>query len=232
MKIGLLADIHGNFSALRAVLAAASEAGVDRLLVAGDIVGYYFEPGLVWNSLLEWDFQAVRGNHEDMLKKIYDDPGKVSFIEERYGSGLAEAVKQLRGHELARLWQLPSTLPIHAGGCRILLCHGSPWDTNQYVYPDAPTPFLERCAIPGYDVVILGHTHYPMLHRVSQVLIVNPGSVGQSRNRVLGAHWALLDTATLQVDFRVESYDAANLIEDCRRRHPELPYLSEVLLRT
>lgn len=232
MKLALLADIHGNYLALRAVLSAAANAGVERLLIAGDVVGYYFEPARVWELLQEWNYHAVRGNHEEMLQKIHSDPNSNAAIEMRYGSGLREAIRQFSVDQLNQLCQLPPTLPVQLDGCRILLCHGSPWDTNQYIYPNAPVALLERCAISGYDVVVLGHTHYPMKHRLRDVLIVNPGSVGQARNRVIGAHWALLDTATLEVDFHVEPYELDTLVDDCRRRHPDLPYLAEVLTRT
>jgi putative phosphoesterase len=232
MKLALLADIHGNYLALRAVLDAAISSGVERLLVAGDLVGYYFEPFKVWGALNEWDFLAVRGNHENMLEKAYNDPHFLAEVDARYGSGLRVAIKQFPASQLSLLWQLPKAQTIQVDACRIQLCHGSPWDTDQYIYPDASTDLLERCATSDHDVVVLGHSHYPMLHEVGRTLVVNPGSVGQPRNRVSGAHWGLLDTDTRTVELRVEPYDMAALISDCRRRHPELPYLSEILLRT
>ena len=232
MKLALLADIHGNHLALRAVLDAAATAGVKRLLVAGDLVGYYFEPLRVWKMLQEWDYFAVRGNHEEMLEKAYNDRRFLAAVDARYGSGLSVAIEQFSATQLALLWQMPETLTVQIDACRILLCHGSPWDTDHYVYPNASTDLLERCASPDHDVVVLGHSHYPMLHEIGRKIVVNPGSVGQPRNRVMGAHWALLNSETRSVELRVESYDMAALVDDCRLRHPELPYLSEVLLRT
>ena len=232
MKLALLADVHGNYLALRAVLDAANAAGVEKLLVAGDLVGYYFEPFKVWEALGDWDFLAVRGNHENMLKRAYRDPNFLAEVESRYGSGLRVAIEQFSAAQLSLLWELPQTQTIQVDDCSIQLCHGSPWDTDQYIYPDACAALLERCARVGYNVVVLGHSHYPMLHEVGRTLVVNPGSVGQPRNRVSGAHWGLLDTDDCTVELRVERYDMTALISDCRQRHPELPYLSEILLRS
>ncbi len=232
MKLALLADIHGNHHALQAVLDAASGAGVERLLVAGDLIGYYFEPLRVWEMLQQWDFWAVRGNHEDMLEKTFADPDFLSVVDARYGTGLRMAIDQFPAAELSTLLQLPDTLDVQVGSCRIKLCHGSPWDTEQYIYPDAPAAMLERCASSNHEVVVLGHTHHPMQCEVGGTVVVNPGSVGQPRNRVPGAHWALLDTETSTVELRVEQYDMLPILDECHRRHPELPYLSEVLLRT
>ena len=90
---------------------------------------------------------------------------------------------------------------------------------------------LERCAIQDFDLVVLGHTHYPMSHKIGRTLVVNPGSVGQPRNREPGAHWAIFDTVSRSLQRRMDAYDSAALVRECRRRHPELPYLADVLLR-
>lgn len=231
MKLALLADIHGNHLALQAALRAASAAGAEMLLVSGDLVGYYFEPLRVWKMLHAWDHHLVRGNHEEMLVQAVSDPDFLAHVDARYGTGLRCAIEQLGAARLTMLGELSNVRDLQIGDRRILLCHGSPWDTDQYVYPNAPVALLERCAEQKFDLVLLGHTHYPMKHQVGRTLLVNPGSVGQPRNSVQGAHWALYDTDTHTVDFHVEPYDMTFLVSECRRRHPDLPYLSEVLLR-
>jgi len=60
---------------------------------------------------------------------------------------------------------------------------------------------------------------------------VNPGSVGQPRDRKVGAAWALLDSDSGVVDFKRERYDMTSIVEEAREINPDLPYLSEVLLR-
>lgn len=231
MKLALLADIHGNHFALQTVLAAASAAEVEMLLVSGDIVGYYFEPLRVWEMLHAWDHHLVRGNHEEMLARASSDPDFLAEVDARYGTGLRCAIEQLGPERLAMLGELPNVRDLQIADCRILMCHGSPWDTDQYIYPNAPVAMLERCAGQEFDLVLLGHTHYPMKYQVGRTLLVNPGSVGQPRNRRPGAYWALFDTATREVDMRCESYDASTLIAESRRRHPDLLYLADVLER-
>jgi putative phosphoesterase len=193
MRIGLLGDIHGNSFALAAVLGAARVSRVEKLLITGDFVGYYFWPREVMDMLADWDLAAVRGNHEDMLVDAIDGESAIEKITAKYGS---------------------------------------PWDLNQYVYPDAKADLLKRCAGSEYDWVVMGHTHYPMVQQVGNTVLVNPGSVGQPRNGVPAAHWALLDTSNRRLEFRVEPYDREPLIRECRLRHPELPYLAEILERT
>jgi putative phosphoesterase len=231
VKLALLGDIHGNDLALQAVLSAAIAAGAEKLLVTGDLVGYYFYPLRVLELLRPWDKHIVRGNHEDMLVAARRDPAFLTQVDKRYGTGLRAAIEQLDAPQLDELCGLPHPLDLDIDGCRILLCHGASWDIDQYVYPDASPEFLKRFALPEFDLVVLGHTHYPMRHQIGQTLIANPGSVGQPRNRAPGASWAIFDTASHDLKFSTAQYDAAAMARECEYRHPELPYLSEVLLR-
>lgn len=231
MKLALLGDIHGNHLALQAVLAAASLSGVEKLLITGDLVGYYNAPLMVLEMLQSWDRHVVRGNHEDMLNAARSDSAFLAQVDARYGSGLRTAIEQLDTQQLDELCNLPHPLELVIDGCKILLCHGAPWDNDQYVYPDAQPDLLEHCAMPEFDLVVLGHTHYPMQQKIGRTLVVNPGSVGQPRNRQPGAHWAIFDTVSQNLEFRQEQYDSSVLVQECQQRHPEIPYLSEVLTR-
>lgn len=232
MKVGILGDIHGNECALSAVLDAASAACVDQWLNTGDMVGYYFAPGRVIEMLHQLNCRSVRGNHEEMLCRSRDDPDYLLAVEAKYGSGVRVALEQLSVQQLDEVCELPHPLSLEIDGVRILLSHGSPWNIDQYVYPDSAPDLIERCVPQGFDLVVTGHTHYPMVKTIGNAVLVNPGSVGQPRNRRPGAAWAIFDTVARTVDLRCESYDSAELVRECRVRHPKLPYLSEVLLRT
>jgi putative phosphoesterase len=76
---------------------------------------------------------------------------------------------------------LPRHFLLSLDDLRIFVCHGSPRDLlNEYVYPDRGS--YDNFVVVGADVIVLGHTHWPMLRRVGKTLIVNPGSCGQPRN--------------------------------------------------
>ena len=231
MRLALLSDIHANHLALEAVLHAVRADRIDMLLVAGDLVGYYYSPGEVLGLLRPWHKHMVRGNHEDMLGAARRNPEVLSRIETRYGSGLRVALANLPASQIEELIGMPACLPLEFEGYRVLLCHGAPWDTNQYVYPDAGEDLMARCAVPGFDAVVMGHTHYPMVRTINGVMLVNPGSVGQPRDRRPGAAWAILDTVARSAVLRQEAYDASALVADARKRDPAIPYLHEVLER-
>ena len=228
----MLGDIHGNAQALKNVLVAAEKHQVEALLITGDLVGYYFRPLEVLKLLEPWSKYLVRGNHEDMLSAARSNPSFLTKVSARYGSGLHTAIEQLSDLQLDELCALPHPAEIEIEKYKILLCHGSPWSTEEYIYPDAEKNLLKRCSDTGFDVIVHGHTHYPAKHVVGKTLLVNPGSVGQPRNRQPGAHWAIFDAKTGQLQFRCESYDPTQIMKECAQKNPELPYLAEMLIRT
>lgn len=231
MKVALLADLHGNADALAAVLGAARAEGAARLLIAGDLVGYYYQPGRVIALLDEWPWECVRGNHEEMLAAWRRGEGR-ERIRRKYGSGLEAACEQLTAAMLDRLESLPHPLALEADGRSVTISHGSPRDIDEYVYPDAPAEKSRAMADGGSALVLFGHTHYPVVWRVAGTTVVNPGSVGQARDRIPGACWALWDTVDDTVSLRREAWDASGTQAQARRRDPGIPYLADVLTRT
>jgi len=232
MRIGILSDIHGNIDALRAVLDAASRSFIDRLFVLGDVVGYYYQPALCLDLLDEWDTVWICGNHEVMLEQARRDPEAGSRIKSLFGSGIEVALNTLPGHRLDWLSNLPETTCVDVKDKRTLLCHGSPWCVDEYVYPDVADTVRDKIAAQGFDFVFMGHTHHPFIWSVANCQIANPGSVGQPRNRQPGAHWLIWDTAAARLIPRSEPYDATALFSECEWRDPDRAYLRDVLTRT
>ena len=234
MKIAIVSDIHANLSAFQAVLSSLEAKNVDALIIAGDLVGYYFEPKAVLRLVQSFEkpVYLVRGNHEEMLLKAKKSSVQLQEISAKYGPGINIALDQLTDSEVEWIANLPHPLLIDELDCSILLCHGSPFSVDEYIYPDSPVEKVVSSLSNPPDVLIMGHTHYSFVKNIDGCLVVNPGSVGQPRNRVPGAHWALLDTTTMNVDLFVEQYDVFDLQEHCVKLAPQHPYLRKVLLRT
>lgn len=230
MKVALLADIHANADALAAVLADALGAGVERLVVAGDIVGYYHEPARALALLDEWVWVGVRGNHEEIVAAVARGERAIESVPALYRSGAATAVAQLGG-DVDRLARLPHPRLEDVGGIRVLVCHGTPWAIDEYVYPDADGERRQAMfdALGHADVLVYGHTHHPVAWRHDGRVVVNPGSVGQPRDRLGGACWALLDTSTGEVEMRRTPYDTTTVLDAAHRHAPNVPYLVDVL---
>jgi len=181
--------------------------------------------------LSSWETHVVRGNHEEMLSMVQKKPDCLLPISEKYGDGLKIALDTLSCSQLDWLKNLPHPMSLELGGRRILLCHGAPWDLDCYIYPDSCVSMFEKCTEHGDDLVILGHSHYAYTAKCGNTMIVNPGSVGQPRDRKPGAHWVLLNTETMEVTHFAEKYNVFEVVEYAKAFQPSVPYLADVLCR-
>jgi predicted phosphodiesterase len=231
-RVAVLADIHGNAGALEAVLRATAAAGATRLIVLGDLVGYYYEPARVLDLLAPWPSTIIRGNHEDLLQMwLGADAASRDALRTRYGSGFAVCESGVQAGSLRWLQQLPHPLVLPIDGRRAILGHGHPGAIGTYVYPGNVERDLATEDVKGADIVWLAHTHYPMDATRSGVRVCNPGSVGQSRDGDPRASWALWEPATNRVEWLRTDYDREALLGEIARRDPDVPYLRAVLTR-
>ena len=226
MKIGIMADIHGNAPALKAVLAAL-EGRVDKILFLGDLTGYYV---FVNECVAMWDKDriiGIRGNHDEvMLQCIREDKPPEHSYYEKYGSGLERSWQNLSEDARLLFHSLPIKRSISLSSVSISLYHGAPWDPlEERIYPDFRDWYrFDTCE---ENIILLGHTHYPLVKRLGVKLIINPGSVGQPRDDSSGACYAELDLPSMEVKLNRVAYDAAAVIDDSMRHDPD----KNILLR-
>jgi putative phosphoesterase len=231
VRIALISDIHANLPALDSVINDPEFGECEQVLFAGDLVGYYYWPLECYRILENLRFDAIRGNHEDMLLQAIASPVEIP-VTSKYGSGLKVAIDELPAEAIANIAQWDHPKLLNLGGKNILMCHGSPNDVSQYLYPDVDLPELVSFNGSTAEIVVHGHTHYPSVRRSNDVLWVNPGSVGQPRNKQPGAHWAILDTESLEVNSKISVYNYSSVVDLAKQRDPNHSYLWEVLQRT
>lgn len=229
MRIAILSDIHGNIDALNAVTSSAAFLDCDLYINAGDAVGYYLDPSEVINKLIEHNFISVKGNHEELLERAASDKSLLAEMTLKYGIGHQICLNQLSKFQLEFLFKLPFNLKIPTPLGNIEVFHGSPLNTNDYIYPDSDLAEVALQIPKKCRWLILGNTHWPMIRTISGTTIINPGSVGQSRNGSGKAHWAILDTERISVSFIEEEYESSKLIKQLKLLNPGNPKLWEVL---
>ena len=232
MKIAVISDIHGNYDALLAVLHKAKHESVDHLLVLGDIVGYYYHPDKILKLLSEWSFDLIKGNHESILENLINDTSLSETIRLKYGSGHQEAINKLTPEQLGFLFELPETKSVKVDEVSIFMCHGSPWSNAFYIYPNSNNEVIVNCDIKGFDFVLIGHSHYSFAIKNPNSILINPGSVGQSRQVGGKASWCLLDTRNSSFQFFNTDYSTHNLIKEVLEKDPDIKYLRNILKRT
>lgn len=221
MRYLILSDIHGNIDALEAVLADAA-GRYDRILCCGDLVGYGAEP----NAIVDWcraNVSAViRGNHDKVASGIekmedYNPAAVLSTMWTR---------KALTPENAAYLRDLPKG-PL--GVDHFSLAHGSPFDEDEYLvtvhdaahaWESMPTPmmffghthlqggfFIRRNSVREIDKVPPGSHEATVVIDDDSRFLINPGSVGQPRDRDPRAAFAIYSTDDRLVTYYRVHYD-------------------------
>jgi len=231
MKIAILSDIHGNDEALRTVLMKTNKIGVDKILFLGDYVGYYYNADIILDLIKSYDKEIIKGNHELLMKESLNDKEKSLANQKKYGSGIEYAKKLLSTEQINYLINLPEKKELEIDGLKILMCHGSPRDVWEYIYPDASEEIKKKCLGSDADFVFIGHSHYSFIYEQCNKVLMNVGSVGQNRKVGGIANWGFLDTKKNICVIKETPYDIKPLMEQAKKIDPDHKYLVNVLNR-
>lgn len=230
MHIAIISDVHANLEALKAVFAHIEERKIRAILCAGDIVGYGPRPAEVIDLIQSRTEVCIRGNHDHAV--VSGDFGNFSHLASRAGRWTRDQLRPSDDdqHRLRR-WNYLANLPLSARFDELELCHGSPRNVlSDYVFPPSPhqAAMVARRLLDATEarLLVLGHTHVPMLldesgqlHDLRALeqggalpngcLVLNPGSVGQPRDGDARAAYVEIDHD--RIWFHRVSYAVAKL---------------------
>lgn len=231
MKVALISDIHANIFALNAVYADLNKEKVDFILVAGDLIGYYYWPKEVVN-LLRNDNRVIciRGNHENILLETLLSDEKAKFYRKKYGSGYDICHEKLNDDDIRWLTTLPENIQLDIDGCTFYMSHGSLMEIDDYLYPDASSECMKK-NYSDCKVTLFGHTHYPFVHTHENKIMINPGSVGQPRDIGGLASYVIVNTKNFVTRFKRIMFDYSQITKTAKFKDRELEYLWKIMSR-
>lgn len=195
MKVLVISDIHGNIAALDAVCETA-----DKIFCLGDMVNYGPYPRECIKRVRALTDNVVRGNHDNAIGGDMDCGCSIKY-KELSDAGKSYTKGILDTEEKQFLAGLPVTLTVEIGGARFLFSHGSPGgDMYKYLRPDVSDEVMkEELAGVNTDFVFLGHTHLPVVRNICGITVVNPGSVGQPRDGIPMASYAVWEDGRIEI---------------------------------
>jgi len=201
--IAVLGDVHGNIEALDAVLADIGRRNVDGIYCLGDIVGYGPNPNECVDVFRNFDIGCVAGNHDLTSVDLFD----VRYVNPDAQKAFAWTNKVLTQVNKDFLYTRQTSLVAYG----MFLVHGSPSNpTEEYVFAkDITEDFLGSI---HEKILVTAHTHVPFVKHVGERLAVNPGSVGQPRDRNNAASYAVIDTERMEAQVTRLSYDIASVV--------------------
>src|SRR3954447_5513046 len=224
MRLAVISDIHGNLPALEAVMAEIDETGVEEVWSLGDVVGYGADPDACAAIVAERTTVSLVGNHDLGVLGALDlsafSPAAAAAVRWTQREAAADTLEYLRGLE-------PSDT-----GREIALYHASPRDPVwEYVlWAEQAEECME---VQAARVSLIGHSHLALyfgavpdgevradLPADDETVdvsdgrwLMNPGSVGQPRDRDPRAAWLELDTDACTATFRRVEYDIESAAE-------------------
>ncbi len=228
MRYLILSDIHANLEALEAVVEHAAGA-YDEAVCLGDLVGYGADPNAVTDWVRENCSQVIRGNHDKACCGLEEptlfNPMARFAVEWTYGKLTEDNRRWLR--------ELPRG-PVKRDS--FVMVHGSVLDEDEYLIDayDAAGQFPHMAG----KLVFFGHTHVQggfflrsvngagfnseacpeaLSFREGDSLLVNPGSVGQPRDLVWTAAYAIYDAEQRRIFYRRCDYRVQDAQEKIRR---------------
>ena len=208
MKILLVADIHSNWPALRAI-----DETFDVCLFAGDLVDYGTDPVPCIEWARENVHSGVRGNHDHAVAQR---------IPVRKKSGLSRLAAftrpqhwdVLRPPHLKYLARLPVTRRVVLDETTFYLVHATPRDPFDEYLKEDEDGWLERLQDVQADFVCVGHSHTPFSIDLGETTVINPGSVGQPRDGDPRASYCIIEDGV--VSLRRVEYDISETVDHMR----------------
>ena len=227
MRILLISDVHANSWALRAVEKTAGKT--DYILCAGDTVNYGPDPAGAIHWLQEHKAVTVRGNHDHAVGFAVDP--KASPLKQPLAIAMRDWTRdQLSPADMGWLLTLSRRLECRVGGASFMVVHGTPVNVlyDYRLVPDASEQLLQELTsqVRG-DVLLVGHTHLPLLRNRGQLQIVNPGSVGQPLDGNPHASYAIWQDG--QITLHRAAYDHQPVLDALSRIPLPEPIIADLI---
>lgn len=211
MKLIVFADIHGNLEALEKMLQETEDIEDKEYVFCGDIFGYFYKQEETINILRNMpNLIAVKGNHDMYYLQSRSDLAEIQRLYLKYGISYKQSLKLE-----AKQWleKRPLEASLQRDGWRFHVLHGSPDDFLEgRIYPDFGGAVIDKT---NPDVLICAHTHYRFMKQFGNILLVNPGSLGQPRDGN-GYSYAIIDTENKSVIFKSVVINESKLIQQVK----------------
>lgn len=248
MRIAFFGGIYNNYLALEAAITDARTRGAEKLYCLGDLGAFGPHPDRVFPLLYQHDIETVQGNYDHSIGNDlqdcqcgYTDPRDNHFAQISYDYTSANTSRENRQW----LRSLPPEIRFEIDGLRFLLCHGSPRQTNEFLWESATgTAFLDRLASDHRADVILGtHTGIHWQRELSDGRrFINVGVLGRPENDGNTNVWYTIvevpgsdrnaaesQTARVCVEFVPLRYDHERLAAEMRRECLPVEFVETIL---
>ncbi len=228
MRYAVISDIHANLEALSACIKEIDRLRIDRIVSCGDIVGYNSNPNECIDIIRERKIISVMGNHDARAAGLQEP--------DNFNLQASTAIRWTRNALTRENSEFLKGLPASAVvDKRFLIFHGCVDDYDRYILGarDAMENFRiigERAEFKDIKIRFYGHTHVPIAYMLVDnavvmntddsfkikkgvACLINPGGLGQPRDRDPRASFAIYDAGKSTITFHRVDYDIQGTAE-------------------
>ncbi len=220
MRIAILSDIHGNLTALDAVLAELAQESIDQYLCLGDVIEHGPQPKETLARILALGCPIIMGNTDERMLTDYSTSTPPFPMRPGYEQDLWSAAQLTDADRAAIRTFVPTIHLTFVDGVTLLGFHGSPRGNNEFIGASLADKELgERLGGFHATIMVGGHSHEQMLRRYRDTIVLNPGSIGAPFVASADIHyrpgWAEYALLTVEnpdrigIDFRRTPFDVA-----------------------
>jgi predicted phosphodiesterase len=232
MRIAVVSDMHGNLTALEAVIADLGKQAPDAVFHGGDLATNGARGAEVVDRIRELGWEGVVGNTDELLWRadLQGDllalaPALKPLIDAIFEDVAPYTREQLGQERVDWLRTLPAELHTQD----LLVLHARPGELWQAPQPEAEDAELRTIyGRDGASLAVYGHIHRPFVRSIAELTVANSGGAGMSYDGDPSASYLLIDDATPTVQ-RVEYDIEAEVRELERRHHPHSDWLANTL---
>jgi putative phosphoesterase len=229
--LAVVSDVHGNVTALDAVVGDISRRSVDQVVHGGDLALMGPRPAEVIDRVRELGWAGVLGNTDELLWRPEEQarqrdraPRLATLLRWLFEAYASDTCERLGEERLAWLQRLPVELRIGD----VAIVHAAPGDLWRAPLPDAGDRELEATFRPlRTRIAVYGHIHRPFTRTVGAMTIANAGSAGMPWDGDPRASYLLVDDGEVEV-IRV-TYDVESVARELLASgHPDAERLIEM----
>jgi predicted phosphodiesterase len=226
MRIAIISDIHGNLTALDAVLVDLRQQKPDMVYQGGDVAFGGSQPAEVIDCIVQEGWKGVLGNTDEMLwdasarTALESSAPKLKSLFKVFFESCAPATTEMIGSlRLTWLRALPTELRYeNQGHENLALMHASPGNLWRAPMDTADDAELEKTySQVGAEIIVYCHIHRPFIRKAGQMTVCNTGSVGSPYDGDPRASYLLIDDgkpAIRRVEYDIEKEVGRLLVSD------------------
>jgi putative phosphoesterase len=214
MRIAIVSDVHGNLTALEAVLAELADQKPDLVVHGGDLAFNGPRPAECVDRIRELGWPGVRGNMDEALETHRGRHASIDWARERLG-------------EDGTRWLQEQPMEWRRGG-ELALVHAVPGDLWKAIGPETGDAELREIYGPlAARLAVYCHIHRPYVREIGDLIVANTGSVGLPFDGDTRAAFLLVSDGRLET--RRVAYDVERAVSEVEASgHPDAANIARI----